>query len=273
MFNDFNSNNPDSGFSERDRLEIDSDGKKRGTKAQEKRAEKFNNLSSNNQKKGRFSNRNNKNSFNNNNQGSSWLSIILILGVVGVLIYVPISFKSGTLPNPIRALVSGNAQENADNFFNSIQIFKKKGDKVANNKANNTIESILEDSFYDTNPLYEAKYMGGQVDPEYVVMVYTGDDTLDKPFIDWIEKYEKETPKSKRYKIYRINLGIAIDDMYVEEALIDENYNIIEKPLFMIYNTPEKNKKVLDSIIDNPQHLDKFVEYMDGIVKEANENK
>lgn len=277
MFNDdFNNmnSNPENGYSERDRLEINQSGDKRGKQQSDKRQEqrdKYNQQM--NGRGGRF-NKFGRNRGNGGGRGGgSWLGVFLALCVVGGLIYLPIAYKNGTLPNPLRSLVGAKPQDNADKFLNDVQKFKKEGDKAYENRWSEDYEENTKKTFYDVNPLFNADYMGGQVEPEYVVMVYTGNDELDKPFIDWIEKYEKETPKKDRYKIYRISFELAQENMYVQEAVTDKDYNITEKPLFMIYNTPEKNKKVLDSIIAEKNHLDNVVQYMDDMVSRANANR
>lgn len=259
MFDDFNSQQ-NSNISERDRLEIDNNGKKRGESQQEKRMENMrsNPYGNNNSSKNR--------GLRGNSGGSRWYSFVIIFAIVGVLIYLPIAYSNGTLANPLRSIVSGTAKENTDSFFNSIMKFKKEGDIAYENKWSDSYDEATEKTFYDVNPLFMSEYLFTQVEPEYAVIVYTGDDDLDAPFIEWIEKYEAETSKSKLFKIYRMPLDIAVEDMYVEEALTDENYNIIENPLVLIFNTPTKGKKVLDSIITNPEHLSKFPEYMQGLL-------
>lgn len=274
MFDDFNNmqSNPnnDSGYSERDRLEIDSDGKKRGEKLQNKRQEKLEQFQNN--KRGIFSRNSGYGGFKGRD-GGSWLSVFLAIAIVVGLIYLPVSYKNGTLPNPLRSLLNNDPQANADKFMNDIQKFKKEGDKAYENRWSDDYDEKTAKSFYDVNPLYNADYMGNQVDAEYVVMVYTGDDTLDKPFIDWIENYEKTTDKKTMYKIYRIPFELAQENYYVKEAVEDDNYNITVKPLFMIYHSPTKDKKVLDSIIDDSSQLDKFPEYMKELVSKDNSNR
>lgn len=275
MFDDFNnmSSNPnnDSGYSERDRLEIDSDGKKRGKKLQDKRQEQMEQFQNNN-KRGIFS-RNKGYGGLKGEGGGSWLSVFVAIALIVGLIYLPISYKNGTLPNPLRSLLNNNPQANVDKFMNDVQKFKKEGDKAYENRWSDNYDKATAKSFYDVNPLYNSDYMGNQVDAEYVVMVYTGDESLDKPFIDWIENYEKTTDKKKMYKIYRIPFELAQENYYVQEAVEDDNYNITVKPLFMIYHSPTKDKKVLDSIIDDSSHLDKFPEYMKKLVAKDNSNR
>lgn len=271
-FNNMNSNpNNDSGYSERDRLEIDSDGKKRGKKLQDKRQEQMEQFQNNN-KRGMFSRTGGSGGFKGRG-GGSWLSVFIAIAIVAGLIYLPISYKNGTLPNPLRSLLNNDPQANADKFMNDVQKFKKEGDKAYENRWSDNYDEATAKSFYDVNPLYNSDYMGNQVDAEYVVMVYTGDETLDKPFIDWIENYEKTTDKKTMYKIYRIPFELAQENYYVQEAVEDDNYNITVKPLFMIYHSPTKDKKVLDSIIDDSSHLDKFPEYMKELVLKDNSNR
>lgn len=276
MFDDFGNmnsnpnNNNDSGFSERDRLEIDSSGNKRGKQLQNKRQEQMEQFQ-NNSKRGMFGG--NRGSGGFKGQGGSWLSVIVAVAIIAGLIYLPISYKNGTLPNPLRSLLNNDPQANADKFMNDVQKFKKDGDIAYENRWSDDYDEATAKSFYDVNPLYNSDYMGNQVDAEYVVMVYTGNEELDKPFIDWIENYEKNTDKKTMYKIYRIPFELAQDNFYVQEATEDENYNITEKPLFMIYHSPSKDKKVLDSIIDDSSHLDKFLDYMKELVDTDNANR
>lgn len=276
MFDDFGNmnsnpnNNNDSGFSERDRLEIDSSGNKRGKQLQNKRQEQMEQFQ-NNSKRGMFGG--NRGSGGFKGQGGSWLSVIVAIAIIAGLIYLPISYKNGTLPNPLRSLLNNDPQANADKFMNDVQKFKKDGDIAYENRWSDDYDEATAKSFYDVNPLYNSDYMGNQVDAEYVVMVYTGNEELDKPFIDWIENYEKNTDKKTMYKIYRIPFELAQDNFYVQEATEDENYNITEKPLFMIYHSPSKDKKVLDSIIDDSSHLDKFLDYMKELVDTDNANR
>lgn len=276
MFDDFGNmnsnpnNNNDSGFSERDRLEIDSSGNKRGKQLQNKRQEQMEQFQ-NNSKRGMFGG--NRGSGGFKGQGGSWLSVIVAISIIAGLIYLPISYKNGTLPNPLRSLLNNDPQANADKFMNDVQKFKKDGDIAYENRWSDDYDEATAKSFYDVNPLYNSNYMGNQVDAEYVVMVYTGNEELDKPFIDWIENYEKNTDKKTMYKIYRIPFELAQDNFYVQEATEDENYNITEKPLFMIYHSPSKDKKVLDSIIDDSSHLDKFLDYMKELVDTDNANR
>lgn len=276
MFDDFGNmnsnpnNNNDSGFSERERLEIDSSGNKRGKQLQNKRQEQMEQFQ-NNSKRGMFGG--NRGSGGFKGQGGSWLSVIVAIAIIAGLIYLPISYKNGTLPNPLRSLLNNDPQANADKFMNDVQKFKKDGDIAYENRWSDDYDEATAKSFYDVNPLYNSDYMGNQVDAEYVVMVYTGNEELDKPFIDWIENYEKNTDKKTMYKIYRIPFELAQDNFYVQEATEDENYNITEKPLFMIYHSPSKDKKVLDSIIDDSSHLDKFLDYMKELVDTDNANR
>lgn len=276
MFDDFGNmnsnpnNNNDSGFSERDRLEIDSSGNKRGKQLQNKRQEQMEQFQ-NNSKRGMFGG--NRGSGGFKGHGGSWLSVIVAIVIIAGLIYLPISYKNGTLPNPLRSLLNNDPQANADKFMNDVQKFKKDGDIAYENRWSDDYNEATAKSFYDVNPLYNSDYMGNQVDAEYVVMVYTGNEELDKPFIDWIENYEKNTDKKTMYKIYRIPFELAQDNFYVQEATEDENYNITEKPLFMIYHSPSKDKKVLDSIIDDSSHLDKFLDYMKELVDTDNANR
>ena len=276
MFDDFGNmnsnpnNNNDSGFSERERLEIDSSGNKRGKQLQNKRQEQMEQFQ-NNSKRGMFGG--NRGSGGFKGQGGSWLSVIVAIAIIAGLIYLPISYKNGTLPNPLRSLLNNDPQANADKFMNDVQKFKKDGDTAYENRWSDDYDEATTKSFYDVNPLYNSDYMGNQVDAEYVVMVYTGNEELDKPFIDWIENYEKNTDKKTMYKIYRIPFELAQDNFYVQEATEDENYNITEKPLFMIYHSPSKDKKVLDSIIDDSSHLDKFLDYMKELVDTDNANR
>lgn len=276
MFDDFGNmnsnpnNNNDSGFSERDRLEIDSSGNKRGKQLQNKRQEQMEQFQ-NNSKRGMFGG--NRGSGGFKGQGGSWLSVIVAIAIIAGLIYLPISYKNGTLPNPLRSLLNNDPQANADKFMNDVQKFKKDGDIAYENRWSDDYDEATAKSFYDVNPLYNSDYMGNQVDAEYVVMVYTGNEELDKPFIDWIDNYEKNTDKKTMYKIYRIPFELAQDNFYVQEATEDENYNITEKPLFMIYHSPSKDKKVLDSIIDDSSHLDKFLDYMKELVDTDNANR
>lgn len=276
MFDDFGNmnsnpnNNNDSGFSERDRLEIDSSGNKRGKQLQNKRQEQMEQFQ-NNSKRGMFGG--NRGSVGFKGRGGSWLSVFIAIAIIAGLIYLPISYKNGTLPNPLRSLLNNDPQANADKFMNDVQKFKKEGDIAYENRWSDDYDEATAKSFYDVNPLYNSDYMGNQVDAEYVVMVYTGNEELDKPFIDWIENYEKNTDKKTMYKIYRIPFELAQDNFYVQEATEDENYNITEKPLFMIYHSPTKDKKVLDSIIDDSSHLDKFLDYMKELVDTDNSNR
>lgn len=276
MFDDFGNmnsnpnNNNDSGFSERDRLEIDSGGNKRGKQLQNKRQEQMEQFQ-NNSKRGMFGGNRGSGSFKG--RGGSWLSVIVAIAIIAGLIYLPISYKNGTLPNPLRSLLNNDPQANADKFMNDVQKFKKEGDIAYENKWSDDYDEATAKSFYDVNPLYNSDYMGNQVDAEYIVMVYTGNEELDRPFIDWIENYEKNTDKKTMYKIYRIPFELAQDNFYVQEATEDENYNITEKPLFMIYHSPSKDKKVLDSIIDDSSHLDKFLDYMKELVDKDNSNR
>lgn len=263
-FDNFNSNpNNDNNYSERDRLEIDSDGKKRGKQLEDKRKEQYDKYQNGN-KRGMF----NRGRGNFNGGSGSWWKILLTLAVVGGLIYIPIAYKNGTLPQPLRSLVGGDAQSNANTFLNDVQIFKNDSDKMYKNKWSDNYDEATETDFYDTNPLYSADYIGTQIDKEYMIFVYTGNDELDAPFKEWIENYEKEGT----YKIYRIKMDIAIDNYYVEEAVTDDNYNITEEPLLMIFYSPEKQKTVLDSIVKDSTQLDKIPDYLKGLVDKGNAN-
>jgi len=246
-FNNMNSNpNNDSGYSERDRLEIDSDGKKRGKKLQDKRQEQMEQFQNNN-KRGMFSRTGGSGGFKGRGGGGSWLSVFIAIAIVAGLIYLPISYKNGTLPNPLRSLLNNDPQANADKFMNDVQKFKKEGDKAYENRWSDNYDEATAKSFYDVNPLYNSD--------------------------DWIENYEKTTDKKTMYKLYRIPFELAQENYYVQEAVEDDNYNITVKPLFMIYHSPTKDKKVLDSIIDDSSHLDKFPEYMKELVSKDNSNR
>lgn len=95
-FNNMNSNpNNDSGYSERDRLEIDSDGKKRGKKLQDKRQEQMEQFQNNN-KRGMFSRTGGSGGFKGRG-GGSWLSVFIAIAIVAGLIYLPISYKNEVL--------------------------------------------------------------------------------------------------------------------------------------------------------------------------------
>lgn len=271
MFNEFeNMNSGSDNYSERDRLEIDDKGKKLGDKKQQKREQQMNDFNSN-PRRG-FGGGRGSGFGGGNRGGGSFLWGLIILLIVGGLIYVPIAAKNGTLPKPLRSLLNNDAQSNADNFMNDVQKFKKDSDKKFNSRGEN-YEEDSKPTFYDTNPLYDQKLIGEQSDLEYMVIVYTGDNELDKPFIDWVQTYEKETPKKDRFKIYRINMELAVDNYYVQDAISDDNYNLNYVPLLMIFHTPDKHKRLLDSIVKDPNQLEKVPDYLDGLMKEDNANR
>lgn len=261
-FNNFNSN-PENNHSEREKLEIDSDGKTLGQAKDNKRKESLNNINSNSRFGG------GKGYNNQGGSGGSWWKVLMGLIVVGIVIYIPIASSSGSLPNKFRNLFGANAQENTNNFINEIQVFKKESDKAFNklDSDSTTSNTSTTQDFYDTNALYDSSYISTQVDRDYLVFVYTGNKDQDEAYIKWIKNYEKT--EKDGFKIYRISYELAISDYYVQEAVSDENYNLTEEPLLMIYYTKSKNKKVLDSIIKNSDQLAKVPDYLEGLVKKA----
>lgn len=270
-FGDMNSNNND-GYSERERLEIDNDGKKLGQKKQEKREEQMNNYSSNSRGRSRGFGKGGGFRGGSGGGGSSFLAILVALAIIGGLIYIPISAKNGTLPKPLRSFLNMDAQANADKFLNDVQKFKKETDKKFEHMGDPDYEEKVKPHFYDVNPLFNGDYITNQVDMEYFVFVYTGDKELDQPFIDWIETYEAENPKNA-YKIYRISLDLALDNPEIESALTNEDYSLDLVPLLTIHHTPVKNQKTLDSVIKDSKHLEKVIPYMDKLMEESNDNR
>ena len=259
----FNGNNPNDfnnmssqPQNERERLEIDSTGQTYGEKTSKKRQEQKEKFDKNQRGSGRFSDR-------GRSQGSLLGAIIGIVLILGIALYLPYGYVTGTLPAPLRSIFA-SPTENKDSLLNSILKMDKTVTELDKDK-----EERNETSFYDRNFLFQDQFIGTQVEPEYLVYVYTEDDEMNKPFIDWITHYESDAESEDyplgKYKIYRIK-----SDMVGLDHEVSWYFN--NKPMMLIYNTPEKGVKELDSVVEDPTMLDDIPHYMDVMVEEANAN-
>lgn len=248
-------NNIGHGTSERDRLDIDSQGKSKSERDKEKQQqyEQQNGSSG----RGRF------NRQRNNNGGRGVIATVLIIAViVGTLIYLPMAYRSGSLSSPFRSLFA-SPEENLDSFFVSILQM----DKTVND-LEKTPDERRETQYYDTNNIFMGQFLGTQVEPEYMVYIYTGNEDKDEPFTEWVSNYESgNVPEGMNttYKIYRLNIS--------QIEVGTEAFDYVEnEPMMFIYNTPFRDSKMLDSVVRNPSQLDDIPAYMDRLVEEANEN-
>lgn len=256
------------GVSRREQLDIDSDGKNLG----QKREEKYQN--NNNNQKSKF--RKDK-GYRHKPEGHSLLfTIIVIVTVVGLAVYLPSAYRAGSLSSPIRSLFA-SPEENLDSFFVSIL----QTDKTISDLDKPEIEKEAT-QVYDKNNIFQSEYLNTQVEPEYMVYIYTGIEELDAPFDKWVTEYEatepkateketeesddeESTPVNNKYKIYRLNLE--------QVEVTSEVFDYAEtKPMMLIYNTPFRGEKVLDSVVKDPEQLDTIPTYMDEMVMKANEN-
>lgn len=270
-----NDDNLGRGSSERDRLDIDSQGLSKAEKDNKRRQEQQQQYDAQN-KKGFGKNKGFRSGGNGGNgpkERSIFATVIIIAIIVGTIIYLPMAYASGSLSSPLRSIFA-SPEENRDNFFGAILDM----DKTVTDLDKDPIE-VEETSIYDKNDLHMESFLKTQVDPEYMVYIYTGDYELDAPFNDWITSYEtkdsetvdssddSKTPKYEngKYKIYRLNISEITESVdvldYVEGT-----------PMVLIYNTPVKGAKLLDSVVKDAAMLDSVPDYMDKMVEEANAN-
>lgn len=272
-FSNMNSsgNNLGQGSSERDRLDIDSQGLSKSERDNKRKQEQQQQYESQN-KKG-FGKGKNRGYNSGPKERGIFSTIIIIAIIVGIVIYLPMAYSSGSLAGPFRSLFA-SPEENRDNFFGAILDM----DKTVNDLDADPVE-LEETSIYDKNNLHMESFLKTQVDPEYMVYIYTGDYELDAPFNEWITDYEtkdtetedssndpkKEGYEKGKYKIYRLNTSELL-----------ENFEVLDysdgTPMILIYNTPVKGEKMLDSVVKDASLLDTVPPYMDKMVEEANAN-
>lgn len=268
-----NDNNLGQGSSERDRLDIDSQGLSKAERDNKRKQEQQQQYETSN-KKGFGRNRGLGRGNNNGPKERGILATIIIIAIiVGTIIYLPMAYASGSLAGPLRSIFA-SPEENRDNFFGAILDM----DKTVSDLDKDPIE-VEETSVYDTNNLHMERFLKTQVDPEYMVYIYTGDYELDAPFNEWVTSYETkesesvessdETEEAKyekgKYKIYRLNISEITESADVLDYVEDT-------PMLLIYNTPVKGAKLLDSVVKDDTQLDKVPDYMDKMVEEANAN-
>ena len=289
MFNDNQdpfsnmSSTPDNmgkGTSRREQLGIDENG----NSEQKLKEERYSNQQQQKQSKfgrGSFGSGRGGGNGNGPKEHSLIFTLVVIALVVGIAIYLPSAYRAGSLTGPFRSLFA-SPQENMDSFMVGIL----QTDKTISDLDKTEVE-IEETAIYDRNNIFQSQFLDSQVEPEYMVYIYTGDEEMDAPFDKWVADYESNTPKesesveseedsetegseetptrSNHYKIYRLNLSQIEFDSEVFEY-------VDNKPMMLIYNTPTRGVKSLDSVVKEPTQLDEIPTYMDKMVEEANVN-
>lgn len=271
--NSSSDNNLGRGSSERDRLDIDSQGMSKAERDNKKRQEEQQRYGEQNKKGfGRLK---------SNGRGTGpkerglFMSILIIAVIVGLVIYLPKAYTSGSLSSPLRSIFA-SPEQNKDNFFGAILDMDKTVNDLDEDPA------VLEETIiYDKNNLHMESFLRTQVEPEYMVYIYTGNYELDEPYNEWITNYETKDSNTKsetedssdskkyetgKYKIYRLSMGDLAEDFEVLDYIEDG------EPMILIYNTPVKGTKLLDSVVKDPTLLDSIPDYMDKMVEQANEN-
>lgn len=235
---DFNNSGSSGGYnndrvSERDRLEIDSNGRTRSENANEQ-----NNGANGGGSGRRFG------GFGGGSRGSGgsgrpgkwkWL---LGIGALGGLIFLG-SLGNGGFSNIWRTFNS-TPEENLGSMLTSVKQVEHENKMVGKEK----------NQVYDVNNIFSDEYIDKQVDKEYAVYVYTGNEKYDKPFDDWVRKNEKEIP------IYRVNA----EGMKTNVVALD--YVEADKPMVMVYNEVNKGKKELDAVIKDKDLLKNIVPHI-----------
>lgn len=208
--------------SERDRLELDENGQTRGEKAKKEAGKPIAGGSA----KGKFK------------ETISKPKVIVGLVAAGALIYFA-SLGNGGFVNMLRTFNS-TPSENIGSMVTAIQ-------KV--DRDNKTVGQE-QDPLYDVNNLFTDIYIQQQVDKEYAVFVYTGDEALDQPFREWVLSNEKDIP------IYRVNVS-EVKNNY--EAM---DYIEADTPMVFLYNEVERDKKELDAVIKDKDLLKNIVPHI-----------
>lgn len=243
-FNNFNS-----GGSSRDRLEITDSGKSRGEEREEKRKQKMSrNFGHSGSSRGK--------SFGSSDGGGKkvfgtiifWCFVLFVMFSLN-LKYNWVEFKS----TPLKM----SQQEGLNSMLDSAKDLKEQKDVVAG------VEKDLPD-IYKKNNIHDGASAFSQTDDEYLIYVYSGDETLDKEFNRFVRTYEKDV------KIYRLGL----DKSTVEFSFDDEKYlNNKYKPHFILIDRLGTDEQIeegyyfednLGSIIEDVNKLKQRQKILDG---------
>ena len=233
---DFNSSGGSDNYnndrvSERDRLEIDSNGRTRNENANQQ------DMQSGRGGSGRR--------FGGGSGGAGrpgkWKWRLGVGSVVGLIILGSVGSGGGV--SDIWRTFNSTPEENLGSMLTSVKQVEHENKMVGKEK----------NAVYDVNNIFSDEYIDKQVDKEYAVYVYTGNEKYDKPFDDWVKKTEKEIP------IYRVNA----EGMKTNVVAMD--YVEADKPMVMVYNEVEKGKKGLDAVIKDKDLLKNIVPHIQKI--------
>lgn len=137
-------------------------------------------------------------------------------------------------------MFSSTPEENMNAMFQGIRDVEKV------NKQEGNLHPI-----YDKKNIYTSDNIFKQVDKQYVVYLYTEDETLDASFNAWVEEHRDTVP------IYTLstwqNTDLEIDKLVGSD------------PAFLIVYEHERDYKVLDSIVTDAASFDLIPETLETL--------
>lgn len=217
--------------SERDRLEIGADGRTRGETNQ-----------NHNQNSRTYT------PSSSPRRPSNWKYWLGGGAVAGLIIIGSLGGGGGF--SDIFRTFNSTPEENMGSMLTAVKQVEHENKKVGEEK----------DPVYDKQNIFSDEYIDKQVDKEYAVYVYTGEESIDKSFNQWVLEAEKTIP------VYRVKLE------NVKTNVIAMDYVEAEKPMVMVYNEVDKGKKELDAVIKDKDLLKNIVPHIEKIQEKKGVN-
>lgn len=168
--------------------------------------------------------------------------------VVGLIIIGSLGGGGGF--SDIFRTFNSTPEENMGSMLTAVKQVEHENKKVGEEK----------DPVYDKQNIFSDEYIDKQVDKEYAVYVYTGEESTDKPFNKWVLEAEKIIP------VYRVKLE------NVKTNVIAMDYLEAEKPMVIIYNEVDKGKKELDAVIKDKDLLKNIVPHIEKLQEKKGVN-
>ena len=170
---------------------------------------------------------------------------LLVIVLIGFIIFMIVS-SGGVKMMTIKDIFSGSPDENLESMFTGMKdverMNKKRGQKL--------------DEVYDKKNIYEDRVANMQPDKEYIVYVYTGNETIDKEFNNWVLENQS---KYKVYKLSRAELTTQEEMMgYAAQEL---------SPLMFVFKEVAKGEKSIHDVIIADDELPELSKTMDTLIE------
>lgn len=167
--------------------------------------------------------------------------------IVGLLVaFIGFLFYTGQTGDFID-MFSSTPEENLTAMLQGVRDV----DKI--NKQEGNLHPI-----YDTQNIYHSENIFNQVEKQYVVYVYTGDESVDTPFNTWVQNNREDVP------IYTLSTW-ANTDLELDKLIGDD-------PTFLIIYEHERGYKVLDSVVKDVAKFDTIPDTLE-VLKQYRQNK